>query len=414
MMVKTYPKIGVLKHQAEFIKSEYRHTGMVAGFGAGKSRAATWKTIAKKLKYPGVDVAYYLPTYSLIEDIAYPNFEELLEQRGIAYRLNKGTKSIETAYGKIIFRSMDTPAYIVGYKVGYSLIDEADILPMKKMNVALKNIVARNRAQLPNDDKNQLDFVSTPEGFQFMYDFFVRKANKNRHLIRAKTSDNHHNPPDYIDTLSEIYTKEQLAAYLNGEFINLTSGNVYYQFDRVLSNSDEVMRDREILHVGMDFNVTKMNAVIHVIRRGDPIAVAEVVDSFDTTTMINVLTEQYKNKGHQIVVYPDASGQQRSTQTSTTDIKLLKKAGFKVIVGKVNPRVKDRVTAMNVAFKNAKDIHKYKVNTEMCPSYAEALEQQTYKNGVPDKDSGHDHITEAAGYFISNRHKKRRASINAG
>jgi hypothetical protein len=41
------------------------------------------------------------------------------------------------------------------------------------------------------------------------------------------------------------------------------------------------------------------------------------------------------------------------------------------------------------------------VNTHKCPEYTEALEKMAYdKNGVPDKSSGFDHITDAGGYFV--------------
>ena len=63
--------INILEHQAEFINSTHRHTGLVGGFRSGKSQAGVFKTIAKKLQLPGVDVAYYLPTYGLIKDIAF-------------------------------------------------------------------------------------------------------------------------------------------------------------------------------------------------------------------------------------------------------------------------------------------------------------------------------------------------------
>jgi hypothetical protein len=61
-------------------------------------------------------------------------------------------------------RSIDSPEYIIGYEVGYSLIDEADIPPKDKMRQVLVNVVARNRKKLPNGEHNSLDFVSTPEG----------------------------------------------------------------------------------------------------------------------------------------------------------------------------------------------------------------------------------------------------------
>ncbi len=395
--------IPVLKHQIAFINSNATHTGLVAGFGSGKSVAGTLKTIEKKKAYPGIDVAYYLPTYPLIKDIAFPNFSDWLEYHEIPYQLNRSDKEFITPLGKIILRSMDNHDLIVGYEVGYSLIDEADILPMQKMKDVFVKIVARNRKVLPNGEKNSVDLVSTPEGFKFMYNFFIRNKKEARVLIKAKTKDNPFLPENYIETLKEIYTPEQLEAYLNGEFVNLTSGNVYRNFDRELNHSDREIKDKDILHIGMDFNITNMNAVVHVIDKKEPIAVEELTGIYDTPEMINTIKTRYPK--HSIVIYPDASGKNRTT-SGKSDIKLLKEARFTVRGLSKNPFVRDRVNAMNTALLDGKGNRTYKVNTNNCPRFTEALEQQTYKNGEPDKQGGFDHINEAAGYFIWQQRKK--------
>ena len=404
-------EIEVLPHQIEFIKSEALHTGLVAGFGSGKSIAGTIKTIEKKKQYPGVDVAYYLPTYGLIKDIAFGNFKEWLTKMEIPFHLNESDKEFTTPLGKIILRSMDNPATIIGYEVGYSLIDEADILPIDKMKAVFLRIVARNRVYLPDGKQNSIDLVSTPEGFNFLYDFFVRNYKNNRKLIKAKTIDNPYLPPTYIETLKDTLTIEQFEAYTNGEFVNLTQGTVHYKYSRILNHTDREIEPYDKLHIGMDFNVTNMSGIIHVIDNGKPRAVDEITGAYDTPEMISIIKERFSK--HTVVVYPDASGENRNSAGGPTDIKLLKRAGFIVIVGESNPPVKSRVNAMNSAFENAKGERSYLVNENNCPVYAEALEQQVYKNGVPDKTSGHDHKNEAAGYFIYNMNKKKTTRMSA-
>lgn len=391
------PEIEILKHQAEFLESKAIHTGMVAGYGSGKSDGAVIKVISKKLNYPGVNCAYYLPTYPLIEDVAFPKFELWLNRFGVVYELNKQYKNIITPYGKIILRSMDKPERIIGYEVGYSLIDEADILPIDKMKDVFIRVIGRNRTKLSDGARNQTDMVGTPEGFRFLYDFFVKNGNKNRQLIKAKTSDNPFLPDGYIETLKETYSPEQLDAYLNGEFVNLTSGTVYSRFDRTLNHSDRIVQKHDILYVGMDFNIDNMSAVIHVIDE-NPIAVDEITKAHDTDSMCNILLEKYpKNR---IIVYPDASGNNRSTNATLTDIKILERH-FLVKARSKNPYVIDRVKNMNRLFCDGNGKRKYFVNTKKCPEYTEAIERLSYdKNGVPDKSSGFDHITEAAGYFL--------------
>ena len=202
--------------------------------------------------------------------------------------------------------------------------------------------------------------------------------------------------------MEETYTDEQLSAYLMGEFVNLNSGIVYKNFDRHLNHTDEVQATGELLHVGMDFNIENMPAVVHVVRHDTPIAVAELTGIYDTQEMCDKLREKYPD--HTIVVYPDASGKNRST-SGKSDVEILDGDGFTVNVPGVNPFVKDRVNAMNRMFHNTRTgERRYLVNTDRCPEYTEALEKQGYKNGAPDKTTGFDHVLDAGGYFIHYRY----------
>lgn len=398
--------IDILSHQRDFILSDNVHTGLVGGFRSGKSEAGVIKSCKKKMSYPGIDTAYYLPTYGLIKDIAYPKFETYLQKFGVDYVLNKSDHEFQTPYGRIILRSMDNPDTIVGYEVGYSLIDEADILSLKHMNNVLVKVVARLSVPLPDGLPNSLDFVSTPEGFKFLYDFFVKKPHENKILIRAKTENNPFISESYIETLRMNYTEQQLNAYLNGEFVNLTSGSVYHKYDRIENHTDEEIQRGDVLHIGMDFNVQKMAAVIHVVRNRRLHAVAEIIDAYDTTEISEIIKERYS--GHSIVIYPDASGNARKTAATDTDIQILKKNRFRVMVDSTNPSVKERITVMNLAFCDNKGERNYFVNVNNCPAYADALEQLAYKNDVPDKTSGFDHVTEAAGYCVFQHNKLKK------
>lgn len=383
--------------QQKFIKSNYLHTGIVGGYQSGKSTAAASKVIVKQLIDPNVPIAYYLPTYGLIEDMLMPKFEELFESTNIPYKYKQVDSKVMTPYGEIWMRSMDNPDRIVSYSVGYSIVDEVDVVHPNKRDNVMKRISSRN--SFKKSTKNSIDFVSTPEGYAYMYDFFVKKANNNKLLLRLNTLDNKDNLGEgYIDGLREQYDSNQLRAYLEGEFVNLTSNNVYYNFDRVNNNSDRMIKAYDILHIGMDFNVGNTNAVIHV-NDEIPIAVAELCRLLDTSEMCKALKKRYPN--HRMIVYPDSSGKNRSTNADVTDIQILKNFGFIVKYHNTNPQVSDRIKNMNRLFMNSNGKIGYRVNTKQCPEYTESLEKMPYdKNGDPDKTSGFDHITDAGGYFI--------------
>ena len=398
--------------QRGFVKSDKLHSGIVGGYQSGKSLSAVCKCITKQLISPGVPIAYYLPTYGLIEDMLVPKFKQLLSDADISFNHNKQESKLITPYGEIWMRSMDNPDRIVSYSVGYSLIDEVDVVHPNKRIESIQRISSRNSYK--KDSKNCIDFVSTPEGFTYMYDFFVKNANNNKILYELDTLDNIDNLGEgYIDGLMEMYDEVQLQAYLHGQFVNLNARNSYYKFDREFNNSDEYLNNHETLYIGMDFNVGNMNAVIHVIR-DKPIAVDEITKAYDTDQISEIIKERFPTNN--IVVYPDASGRQRQTNADKTDIEILNQHGFQVKARSTNPFVSDRVKNMNRMFCNGKGERNYLINTRKCPVYTEALERLANdKNGVPDKNSGFDHITEAGGYFIYYEYplkRKREFKVN--
>lgn len=391
------------EHQDEFIFSDKRHTALIGGYGSGKSHGGVVKTVIKKLELGAkIPCAYYLPTYGLIKDVAYPKFKEVFEEKGIPYSLNKSDHDFTTPYGIIHLRSMNNPDNIVGYETGYALIDETDILPLKKMDEVFARILARNRRKLPDGMENCTDVVGTPEGYKWAYKFFVKELTENRSIIKADTRSNTTLSETYVQTLMDVYTDEQLLAYLSGEFVNLTSGSVYKYFNRKRHETKRTVQDKDVLHVGMDFNITKMHSVINVVEGDTSHAVDELVNVYDTFEMVEKLQERYGD--HEIIVYPDASGKNRKSSSKKSDHDIIRDAGFKIRSSSTNPFVSDRVNSMNKGFREMKQL----VNTEKCPTLTEALENLAYdKNGDPDKSSGYDHITEAQGYFVYANDKKK-------
>ena len=384
--------------QKEFATSREPYPCFVGGFGSGKTAAAIARAMAIKAHFPQCDVAYYLPSFPLVEDIAMRRFPELCERKGWAYKARGGTSPhIEFPNaGRIMFRSMSTPASIVGYEVAHSICDELDTMPTALARDAWNKIIARNRQRCPI--ANTVAVATTPEGFGFVYERWVKDRKPGYVLFRAKTMDNAANlPADYIDNLRNSYPSNLLSAYLDGEFVNLAAGSVYPSFDRNLNTTTETVREAEPLHIGMDFNVTHGAAVVHVLREGLPYAVDEFTEVFDTPAMILLIRKRYPLNS--IFIYPDASGKNRKSQNaSESDISLLRQARFTVCANPANPAVKDRVLSMNKII----ETREYKVNPDTCPTLVESLEQQPYdKHGEPDKTGGLDHVIDAAGYFVA-------------
>lgn len=399
-------KIKPTQPQADFHALTCKYPAFVGGFGTGKSETMANQAFMDACHSSNALIGLYEPTYDLIRLIMAPRMEEKLSQYGIRYKYNKSENIIYTSssqVGDFILRTMDNPARIVGYETYRSHCDEIDTLKEDHARAAWIKIIARNR-QSPSGIENPFNRVSaysTPEGFRFMYQTWKKDPKPSYQMIQASTLSNPFLPDDYVESLRESYPPQLIEAYLNGDFVNLTAGTVYHQFDRKLNSSLTVEDGKEVLYIGMDFNVQKMSAVIHVKRGNNAHAVDEIMGAFDTPDMIEKIHLKYPNRN--IYVFPDSSGNNRkSVGASDTDLSLLKKAGFKVKCKPKNPPVRSRINCVNAMLNNANGERKYFVNGNNCPDTVAALEQQVYnKKGEPDKTHDTDHPLDALGYFIS-------------
>ena len=399
--------------QDDFLQLPHKFRAFVAGFGSGKTWVGCAGLCQHAWEFPRVNAGYFAPTYPMVRDIFYPTVEEVAEDWGLRAVVKKADHEVHLYAGRqhrstIICRSMDDPNKIVGFKIGHALVDELDVMKLPQAENAWRKIIARMRQQAPGL-RNGVDVTTTPEGFQFVYRQWVKQVRERPELagmygmVQASTYQNGKNlPPGYIESLRASYPPQLIEAYLRGQFVNLTSGAVYPNFDRRLNHVDDDVREGDVLHVGMDFNVLKMAAVVHVVREGKPRAVAELVNVRDTPTMARMLRERFKDRGHQVIVYPDASGQNTSSKNAAeSDLSILRGAGLTVRANHSNPAIKDRVASLHALILNDRGERRYLVNTRACPTLTEALEQQAYdKNGEPDKTTGHDHPNDATGYFV--------------
>jgi hypothetical protein len=225
------------------------------------------------------------------------------------------------------------------------------------------------------------------------------KARPDRHLIKMRTADNPHLPPDFIERLQANYDPTLLLAYLDGEFCNLTTGQVYDRFDRA-KHVTTTMPDitREPIRVGIDFNVGNMSAVIAVRLGSGLLVIDEIAGAHDTDALAQEIRRRHPQQ--QIYIYPDASGGSRSTNASQTDIQILESYGMSNQSPRSNPPVRDRVAAVQALLENGKGQVRLQI-AQHCKRVIECLELQCYNDkGEPDKDAGFDHMNDALGYLV--------------
>lgn len=393
--------------QAAFLNLNCKFPLFVGGYGSGKTETLLISALRDASIAPDVLIALYSVTYDLLSLSLEPRLLELLDRVGIQYKHDKVKHRVTCTshgFGSFILRSLDKPATIISYESYAAHVDELDTLPHKKAKEAWDKIIARNR-QTPKGISNTVNRVSvytTPEGYRFCHERWESKKSELYRYVQASTRSNvfMQGLEDYISSLEATYPPELVEAYIDGTFTNMTSGTVYKNYNRKIHKSIETIKPSDVLRIGMDFNITQMAATVWVTRKGGEQwhAVAELHHVHNTEAMLDLIEERWPQ--HRIIIYPDATGKKRNTATqkgaSESDIALIKSREFEVRAKNSNPPIKDRVNAANAAFSHGR----LYVNDVACPEVAKCLEQQTYKNGIPDKDSGLDHQNDASTYPV--------------
>jgi hypothetical protein len=377
--------------------------GVSAGYGAGKTRALCAKACFLAAANQGFIGLVMEPTGPLIRDIWQEDFDDFLEAYGIPYSfraspLPEYVLHLPLGDTKILCRSFENWQRCIGINAAWCLCDELDTVMPAIANKAFPKILGRLRA----GNTRQFAVASTPEGFRWMFNTFASEdalSRTDRKLIKMRTADNPHLPPDFIERLQANYDPNLLRAYLDGEFINLTTGTVYDRFDRA---KHVVMQlpdySEEPLRIGVDFNIGNMSAVIGIRSGKGLLIIDEISGAHDTDALGAEIRRRYPT--HRLYGYPDASGGNRSTNATQTDIQILEQYGISNQSPKANPPVRDRVAAVQGLLENGKGEHRLQVSST-CKRMIECLELQCYNdNGAPDKEGGHDHMTDALGYLV--------------
>jgi len=364
------------------------------------------------------EIWYAAPTFKQAKRVFWRRLKQAIPPSWRASRPNESECHITLKTGHVL-RIVGLDAYdnLRGSGLFFVLVDEWADCPYEAWEEVLRPMLSTCRYVVDGVEEvgGHALRIGTPKGFNHCYDTYLDGQNGREpdHKSWLYTSVQGGNVPlEEIEVARRKMDPRTFRQEYEASFENYT-GVIYYCFDRRKNHTPDVIRKGDVLHVGMDFNVGKMAAVVFVVRDEDlPRAVDEVMEVFDTPAMIEKLKARFPD--HSIVVYPDASGDSRKTNNaSESDIALLKKAGFTVRVNASNPAVKDRINSMNAMLCNTYSERRLLVNTDKCPKYTQALERQIYDDkGEPDKKGDYDHPNDAGGYFIVQRYPIRR--FNAG
>jgi len=387
-----FNKNSLLPSQRKFWESTHFIPALVEGYGAGKTYVHALRALYLSSVNAGLPGMMVSPTYKLAKRTTVHTIREMMNKAGLDYTINKMDNEIliKNWNGIIWWGSADDPDSLRGPNLAWAGMDE----PFIQNEEAFDQMLARVRH--PDATLSQLFMTGTPEELNWGARVCIDDPEKyDVDLITGSTRENHHLPDEYVERLLSSYSENQVKAYVDGAFVNLTKGRVYDAFDRIKSNDHRAdIGDLPII-VGMDFNVGKLCCAIGVRIGKDRVHWFDeiVLRNSDTFEMAETLSRKYPGA----TVYPDPAGNARHTSSTKSDHQILRDFGLVVIARKAHPPVKSRVNAVNGKLRNGL----MTIDVAKCKELAIDLERVVWKGSdIEKKDAERTHITDAMGYAV--------------
>ena len=394
------------KPQKEVITNQSRFRVLITGRRFGKTYLAI-NELAKFASQSNKKVWYVAPSYRQAKSICWNDLKDrLIKHKWVKSVNNSDLTIILRNNSRISLRGADNENSLRGIGLDFLVMDEfADIHKQAWYEVLRPTL---------SDTKGHALFCGSPRGFgNWSYDLYkLGETNTDWKSFKYTTLEGEQVMQDEIDQAKEDLDMRTFQQEYEATFVNY-SGMIYYNFDREKNLIDKFTNRQSTLHIGLDFNVDPMCAVVSVIENDIIIVIDEIqIYSSNTNEMCDEIKTRYKNK---IVVYPDPSARQRKTSAGgLTDLAILKNAGFEVKSRNTAPLVRDRINAVNSKLKNVNGKNSLFI-LNSCKNVIKSIERQIYKEGthIPDKESGYDHMNDALGYMIEYNYPLKRNFVTS-
>ena len=381
------------KPQTKIFDDETRFRVVVAGRRFGKTFLSTAELLARALAAKDQNVWYVAPTYKAAKEIAW---EMLISQIPSDYieRTNETSLTINLLNGSSIsLKGAEKPDNLRGRSLNFVVMDEfADMRKEAWFEVIRPSLSDRQGGAL---------FIGTPKGRNHFYDLWGKGVDHDDGWSSHQytTLEGGNVPSAEIESAKADLDERTFEQEYGAKFVNY-SGIIYYGFKReesVARHTD----DLGVIHVGMDFNIDPMSAVL-MARHGDTLHVFDEIVLFGSNTdeMVDEIRQRYGRQSR-VIIYPDPASRQRKTSAGgRTDLSILQNAGFEVRAKTSHSQIRDRINAVNARLQSSDGKRRLYVDPK-CKKVIESLERHTYKEGTsqPEKD-GFDHMNDALGYAV--------------
>lgn len=382
------------KPQKQVFNSNARFKVLITGRRWGKTYYSIVE-LAKFARYPKKKVWYVAPTYRMAKDIVWNDLvEKMTKNRWVKKVNHSDLKLLLRNDSEISLRGADNENSLRGVGLDFLVMDEfADIKEHAWYEVLRPTLSDKNGSAL---------FCGSPRGYgNWSYNLFTKENEDDQwESFQFTTLEGGNVSANEIEQAKADLDDRTFAQEYMASFVNY-AGQIYYNFDRKENVIDTYKSETGEIHIGVDFNINPMSAVVTELK-GNNIYIYDeiVIYSSNTDELVQEIKSRYSGK--HIFCYPDPASKQRKTSAGgVTDLAILKNAGFHLRVRNAHPLIRDRINAVNAKLKNGLGDRTLFI-AKNCKTMLKSIERQIYKEGttVPDKDNNYDHMNDALGYLV--------------
>ena len=337
--------MNLTKPQSKIYQDDSRFRVVVAGRRFGKTFLSTVELLTNAVKGKNRHCWYVAPTYKAAKEIAWDMLIASIPREYIR-KTNETSLTIELINNSTIaLKGAEKPDNLRGRSLDFCVLDEfADMRPEAWYEVLRPSLSDRQGSAL---------FIGTPKGRNHFYDLWTKGSDKEADwkAYQFTTIEGGHVSESELESAKRDLDERTFNQEYQAQFVNY-SGIIYYNFSR----EESVARctdDGSLLHVGMDFNLDPMSAVL-AIRDGSNLKIVDeiVIYGSNTDEIVDEIKSRYPSR--QICVYPDPAARQRKTSAGgRTDLSILQNAGFSVKVRDKHSAIRDRINSVNARLKSA-------------------------------------------------------------
>ena len=437
------------------------------GMGAGKSYWLAWEVyrllfmnlswaIANGYQPSDVKGLVLSPTLKLFKKSLAPTMNRVMLECGLAgrYRWNHqdGILRLDVGggldHGPLIYAyTSEEPDTIIGSDVCVMGVDEPGT---PKKGDAFFRCAGRLRgpglmrkgpmAGTPEDIVSRewlYEFIASPRAQSLYGEHGTDEQDPNsRRIVFGSTRENTFIPnvAGYVRGMQAVFTRQQQAAYIDGQFVAFNADRVYQGWvdrdldaggHRIPEGDEALLRPGRgsMLLVSLDFNVNPMCGVVAFrhgidgVRVTDEIRIENAGDEEGKTPITrwcDAFRSRYLDRSDTpwegpVYVYGDATEKKKTVAATTTGWRLVhetlgpivRASGWDYHQGQwgSNPREKDRVNTVNAAFEQGRVLV-----AERCHYLRKDLNlvawKQPLKEEIDKTDGALTHLSDALGYLV--------------